>query len=270
MIWEKNKAKDRAVPQFSASPADPVKLASPSALPVGAIPQLLRRLWHHIPRPRRRQFWLMLVLMVLASFAEMLSIGAVVPFLAVLTAPDRIFESAAAQPFIQFWGFTAPHELLLPLTIAFGLAALTAGMMRLLLLWANTRLSFAAGSDLSIDIYRRTLYQPYAVHVGRNSSEIINGISIKAIDVIYYTIVPVLSIVSASIMLVAILIVMLWVDPVIALAAFAGFGSIYALITWLTRSRLFVNSHSAARDSTLRSCLDRRGSLLRSARGAFE
>jgi len=78
-------------------------------------------------------------------------------------------------------GLTQPEQLLLPLTIAFGAAAVIAGVMRLLLLWANTRLSFATGADLGISIYRRTLYQPYAVHVARNSSEVIGGISGKAI-----------------------------------------------------------------------------------------
>ena len=150
-----------------------------------SIPSLLKRLWQHISPRRRRQFALLLVLMLFASFAEILSIGVVLPFLAVLTAPERIFELPAAQPVIQMLGLTEPKQLLLPLTIAFGVAALVAGAMRLLLLWASTRLSFATGADLSISIYRRTLYQPYAVHCARNSSEIINGISIKTSGVIY-------------------------------------------------------------------------------------
>ena len=129
------------------------------------IPQLLRRLWHHISPRRRGQFGLLLVLMIIASFAEIVSIGAVLPFLAILTNPARVFAHPAAQPFIQAMGLTEPNQLLLWLTIAFGLAALIAGAMRLLLLWASTRLSYAAGADLSISIYRRTLYQPYAVHV---------------------------------------------------------------------------------------------------------
>jgi len=123
------------------------------------ITTLLRRLWHHISPRRRGQFALLLVLMLLASFTEILSIGAVLPFLGVLTAPDRIFEMPAAQPIIQTLKLAEPKELLLPLTIAFGLAAVIAGTMRLLLLWASTRLSFATGADLSINIYRRTLYQ---------------------------------------------------------------------------------------------------------------
>jgi len=187
--------------------------------------------------------------MILASFAEILSIGAVLPFLGVLTAPDRIFEHPAAQSFVKILGLTEPEQLLLPLTIAFGLAALMAGTMRLLLLWASTRISFATGADLSISIYRRTLYQPYMVHVARNSSEIINGISNKTSGVINI-IVMLLNLISSIVMLSAILIALLSVDPVIAMAAFGGFGFIYALIIRLTRNQLLINSQRMAREST--------------------
>ena len=218
--------------------------------PTQPIAQLLSRLWRHISPRRRRQFGFLLVLMIFASFAEILSIGAVLPFLAVLTAPNRVFEHSAAQPIIQALGLTEPGQLLLPLTIAFGLAALVAGAMRLLLLWASTRLSFATGADLSISIYRRTLYQPYEIHVARNSSEVINGISAKANGVIYSVIVPVLTLISASAMLLAILIALLSVEPIVALAAFGGFGLIYGSIIWITRAKKIKNSQHIAREST--------------------
>jgi ATP-binding cassette subfamily B protein len=188
--------------------------------------------------------------MLLASFAEILSIGAVLPFLGVLTAPERIFEMPVAQPIIQALKLTEPKQLLLPLTIAFGLAALIAGTMRLLLLWASTRLSFATGADLSINIYRRTLYQSYAVHCARNSSEVIDGISGKANGVIYSIIVPALTLISSSVMLVAILIALLMVQPAIALVAFGGFGLIYIVIVRLTRKQLMADSKCVAREST--------------------
>ena len=212
--------------------------------------QLLRRLWDHISTRRRRQFGLLLVLTVLASFAEILSIGAVLPFLGVLTTPERVFSSAATQPLIHALNLTAPDQLLLPLTIAFGVAALVTGAMRLVLYWASTKLSFATGADLSISIYRRTLYQPYVVHCARNSSEVINGISAKANGVIYGIIAPALMIISSSVMLIAILIAMLCVEPVIALSAFGGFGLIYATIIGLTRRQLLTDSQCIAREST--------------------
>jgi ATP-binding cassette subfamily B protein len=144
---------------------------------------------------------------------------------------------------------TEPKQLLLPLSLGFCLAALFVGTMRLVLLWASTQLSFATGADLSINVYRRSLYQPYAVHCARNSSQLINGISSKTTNAIVI-IGSILSLISSSIMLVAILIALLAVNPTIAIAAFGGFGLIYVFIIRLTKSRLLANSKVIAREST--------------------
>ena len=212
------------------------------------VAKLLLRLWHHIGRRRRGQFGLLLVLMILASFAEVLSIGAVLPFLAILTDPSRVFGHPSAQPVIQVLGLVEPRQLILPLTIAFGLAAIVTSAMRLLLLWASTRLSYAAGADISLSIYRRTLFQPYAVHVARNSSEIVDGMSGKANNAVY-VINMVINLISSSVMLIAILVALLSVDATIALLAFGGFGLIYASIIRLTRKRLLTNSQTVAYES---------------------
>ena len=187
--------------------------------------------------------------MILASFAEILSIGAVLPFLAILTDPARVFAHPSAQYIVRTLGLTEPSQLLLPLTIAFGMAALIAGGMRLMLLWASTRLSYAAGADLSISIYRRTLYQPYSVHVARNSSEIIDGISSKTGNAIYL-INMALNLISSGVMLIAILAALLSVDSIIAVSAFGGFGLIYVVVIKLTRKRMLINSQIVAREST--------------------
>ena len=189
--------------------------------------------------------------MILASLAEMLSIGTVLPFLAVLSAPGLIYEHPIAQPFIQAFGLASADQLLLPFALVFGLAALLAGCVRLFLLWASTRLSFAAGADLSVNIYRRTLYQPYMVHIARNSSEVINGITLKANGVIYSIISPVLMLISSGIMLAAILITLLSVEPVISLVAFGGFALIYGIIISATRARKIQNGQLIAKESTL-------------------
>ncbi|WP_293752350.1 ABC transporter ATP-binding protein [uncultured Paraglaciecola sp.] len=215
-----------------------------------SITPLLKRLWRHISPHRHGQFKLLMLLMLLASFAEVFSIGAVVPFLGVLTAPELVFELPILQPIFQALKLTESKQLLLPLTIVFGGAVLIAGAMRLLLLWTSTRLAFATGSDLSIRIYRRTLYQPYAVHCGRNSSEVINGISVKANGVIFGIIMPALTLISSIIMLTSILMTLLMVQPVVALVAFSGFGLIYVVIIRLTRKQLLANSKCVAREST--------------------
>lgn len=211
---------------------------------------LIERLWGFINSKRRKQILLLLVIMLLASFAEIISIGAILPFLSLLTAPEHIFEVSILKPIIQTLNLSKAEQLLLPLTIIFGVSAIVAGSMRLLLLWVSTRLSFLVGADLGVDIYRRTLYQSYAIHCSRNSSEIINGITGKANIVIYGVILPVLTLMSSAFMLISILIALFLINPFIAFTAFSGFGFIYLGIILLTRKQLLVNSKRVAEDST--------------------
>jgi ATP-binding cassette subfamily B protein len=215
-----------------------------------SITQTLVLLWSYIGARRRGQFWCLLGLMVFVSFAEVLSIGSSLPFLAALAAPNLLFESPRLHQILQYLNFNEPSQLILPMTIFFGGAALFAGVMRLILLWASTRLSFAIGAELSSDIYRRTLYQSYSTHCLRNSSELINGITTKSHDVIYGVIMPAMTLIGSSVMLIAILIALLSVDPIVALIVFGGFGLLYGLIIKLTQSRLLVNSVKIARNST--------------------
>ena len=210
--------------------------------------QLLHRLWHHLGA-RQGQFFLLLALIVLVSLIEMLSIGAVLPFLGVLTAPDNVYNQIYVRPIFEYFGFMKPSQIILPVTITFGFIAVLVGAMRLLLLWATNRLAYSAGSDLSISIYRRTLYQPYSIHIARNSSEIINGITGKVSNAIS-VIMLLLTVASSCIMLTAILAALLAIDPVMALSAFFGFGLIYFVIFKLTRKSLLDTSLISANEST--------------------
>jgi len=203
-----------------------------------SLPQLLRRLWQHIDKGRRKQFGLLFLVMIITSFAEVVSIGAVLPFLGALTAPEQIFVHPIAQPLINMFNLTEPKQLLLPLTIVFAVAALFSGLMRLILLFVQTRLSYAIGADFSFSIYRRTLYQPYAVHVARNSSEVIAGISAKANNVVGNTLLPLASITSSILLLLSILLALLAIEPKVAITAFIGFGTIYAVVILTSRKAL--------------------------------
>ena len=84
--------------------------------------------------------------MVLTSFLEIISLGAVIPFLGVLTAPEYIYSHPYAQPIIPIFKFSSPDELVLPLTILFILAAMIASSARVLLTYILTRLSYAVGA----------------------------------------------------------------------------------------------------------------------------
>jgi ATP-binding cassette subfamily B protein len=187
-------------------------------------------------------------LMLISAFAEVVSLGAVLPFLGILTAPDVVFKHPVAADVVKAWGITSADQLVLPLTIAFCTAALIAGAIRILLLWVSTRFAFACGADLSIEVYRRTLYQPYRVHLSRNSSMLISAMG--KVEATVNVMSQLLTLISSAVLLVAIMSALIAIDPVVAIVAAAGFGAGYGLVTWLSRRRLRRNSLRIANERT--------------------
>ena len=224
-----------------------IVISSDSIFP--SIIALLTQLFHHISRRRRRQFVFLLCLTVVSSFAEVVSLSAVLPFIGILTQPEKVFDSPSMAGVVQVLGITSSANLVVPLTIAFAVSALVAGGLRLLLLWVSIRLGNATGADLSIEVYRRTLYQPYSVHVARSSSEIISGITQK-VGTATGVLVSVVALVTSTALFAAIMMTLLAIDPLVAIAAAASFGFAYGVTAWRTRHRLVRNSQCIAYEQT--------------------
>jgi ATP-binding cassette subfamily B protein len=213
------------------------------------LPDLLRRLWDHLTARRKRQVALLAVLILLSAFAETVSLGAVLPFLGILTSPQRVLKFQIVVRLMHVWGIDSADQLVLPFALAFALTAVVAGAFRLLVLWISTRIAFATGADLSSDVYRRTLYQPYRVHVASNSSDVISGITVKVAETIN-TLTMLLLMLSSCVVLVCILLALFAIDPVVALVAIVGFGSCYVMITALARRRLRRDSQRIDHEQT--------------------
>jgi ATP-binding cassette, subfamily B, bacterial PglK len=211
---------------------------------------LLSRLWHYLGARRRRQVGLIVALMFVAALAEVVSLGSVLPFVGILAAPEIVWNHPRFAQLAHSAGIFSSDGLVLPLTIAFVAAALIAGGIRVSLLWVSTRFTFAAGADLSMEVYRRTLYQPYSVHLARSSSEVISGIANKVGGTVLGVLLPVLTLLSSAVLVFALMAALVAINPVVASIAIVGFGGGYALISWLTRRRLHENSKHIAREET--------------------
>jgi ATP-binding cassette subfamily B protein len=199
--------------------------------------RLYLRLWRQLSFRRRLQLGLMALLMMGAAGAEIFSLGAVLPFLGLLTAPERIMEQEVVRAFSRWADLNSRQDLLFFFTLTFAGAALFSAAVRLLAMWTQLRMSNAIGADFSIKAYERTLYQPYAVHVARNSSEILAGIN-KANGLAASIIQPTLTILSSAVILLGLLGAILAIDPWVAIACIFGFGGFYAGILYFSRRRL--------------------------------
>ena len=191
---------------------------------------------------RRIQLALLLGVMLASGVAELVSLGSVLPFLAVLSDPQRLWQQPQVQLLVGWLGFTEANQLLLPATFAFAASAVLAALIRLINLWLNGQLSAAVGSDLSSEAYRRTLYQPYGVHVQRNSAAVING-TITQINLTVVALNSLLQLITSSVVAAGLFVGLLLIDTPVAVSAASLFATTYVVIAIAARRKLRRNSH---------------------------
>ena len=202
---------------------------------------LLEKIWGYLSPRRHRQFFLIIFLTVITALFEIVSLGAVIPFISAITAPEKLLEYDVVLYFAEIFGVTNGSDLVVPIAVIFALAAIISGSLRLLLLWGSLQLGNGCGLDMAVEIYRKTLYQPYVIHIQRSSSEIISGITLK-VAASAGVLLSVILLITSSLLCIAIVSTLISVNPLIAFSTAAIFISIYAIIAKITRHRLEYNS----------------------------
>jgi ABC-type multidrug transport system fused ATPase/permease subunit len=195
-------------------------------------------LWVGFKGVRKIQFWLVCILTVFAALSELMGIGALIPFLGAITSPEKIYANDNLRFLFDFLGLTDSSQVLLPMTLAFIFISIFSGIVRLCLLWSQTKFSHAVGADLSIEIYRTTLYQPYTKHISQNSSDVVAAIINKANRVVYEIVHPALTILSSVIILLTLFIGLIFINPKVAIYSLLGFAIIYVAVAIVSRDRV--------------------------------
>ena len=211
--------------------------------------KLLIKLWHFLEKKRKRQFFGLIFLTIITSFAEMISLGAIFPFITVLTNPEQVYEIPFLGEILISNGMEKGDELIIPLATVFALAALVAGLMRLFLLKVSVLISNATGADLSINVFERTLHQPYSTHISRSSSEVISGITQK-VNAATNVLISVVTVITNSFLFLSIMATLIIIDPLIAILSMSTFGIAYLITAVYTSNRLDQNSKTIAEKQT--------------------
>lgn len=208
-------------------------------------------LFRYFPSRRRWQSIVVLGLMLVGALAEVLTIGAVLPFLALVANPDAARSVPAFGRFMALLGLTPGPNLLVVLALLFCAVAVAAAVIRIVLAWATQKFVFRLGYDLGVAVYQRILYQPYSYHVSRNSSEVLSAMG-KIQQVVNGVMMPVMLGISSALIAIFIFAGLLLVNAAVAMSAGVGFGLIYLLVSLFTRRRLRSNSAIVARSDALR------------------
>ncbi len=199
---------------------------------------LLKSLWVNLNDLNRRKVQFLLVLMVISSFAEVLTLASVLPFLTVLANPSSIWENILIKKIFLIFGYQSADELVLPLTILFVITTFIAGFIRLMSYFLNVRVSADIGSYLSIEAYKRTLYQPYSFHFEFSSSSLISSLSRDINEIIYLVINPLLFLVGSLLVSFSIVITLFFINFRSAISTLFIVVFVYSVTTFIVKKSI--------------------------------
>ncbi len=207
--------------------------------------KLVRQLWYILTPKERMEGALLLCAMVLGALFETLSIGVIFPFIAVLKQPELIARSNHLQPLLSHLSPSEPRDLLLALGIALiSLFAIKAGYLILFYRWLY-RYAMKKHVNLSRQLLGGYLTAPYALHVQRNSADLIRVTTRSVEDFASIFLVNLLIVLGELLVLGALTSLLMVVEPLGTLGALFVLGVPTALLYRSTQPGLAAAGRAA-------------------------
>ena len=190
----------------------------------------------------KKKLIIIILLTLIASFLEILSISAVAPFISLLFLKD----TSSLQEIINiiekykiFFGFD--NILIFYSLIFIGIVLLT-GVFRLLLNIYTFRFAGKLCSKISKDVFIKNLYQDYEFHLKSNTSKVISSLTQKCNDLLT-SIQSFILMITSSFMCITIILTLFIIKFELAFFALSYFLIIYAITIKYARNKVKKNSY---------------------------
>ena len=189
--------------------------------------------------PRERRIFVVLIgVMILAAFAELLSLSIFMGLLGVLAKPELIGENDRLQAIYDWFAFESVLSFQISVSVAVAAVVLIGLLIKASAAYVMTRFSVKIGYLISTRLFSAYLRQRYSWSLDRNTAELTKNILAEAEQVSHRVASPLLKLLSNAILALSIICFLIVVDPVIALGALALIGGGYGVIYMIVRNRL--------------------------------
>ena len=93
---------------------------------------LIKRIWFQIERDRKSEVIQLIFFMTFCGVSEIISLSAIVPFIGIITNPEKVLDYQFLNTFFQNFNLTDRENLINFVTIIFVSSALVTGLVRLI------------------------------------------------------------------------------------------------------------------------------------------
>ncbi|MEL6554039.1 MAG: ABC transporter ATP-binding protein [Cyanobacteria bacterium J06621_11] len=187
--------------------------------------------------------------MIISSFSEVVSLGAVLPFLGALSNASQLLNNQSLKPLLSLFSIENAGQLVVSLALLFVVAIASANSLRILTMTVQSRLAATISSDISCNLYNRTLLQSYSFHVQHNSSDLVSSVTEDTRILTTQILTSLLTMITSGFVVIALVTGLFLIDWQVALIASVTLGSAYALLYRHRRSQLQKNSQILVQSS---------------------
>jgi ATP-binding cassette, subfamily B, bacterial PglK len=200
--------------------------------------QVYRKIFLLLDVRERRRFWVLAGIMVFVAFVEVIGISSVMMLLQVLADPKVIGQNQWLQPIYSGLGFTSDFAFQVALAFGVMLVIFVGLAIKAYGNYAVIRYAAMRGYTISSRLLGAYLHQPYEWFLERNSAEIGKNVLSETDGLVGRVLTPALRLIASILLVVAILGLLVVVDPIVTLLSALLLGGSYALIYLRLRDRL--------------------------------
>ena len=208
-------------------------------------------LWKVLTKKRKRQYFYIVILSFLMSLSEIITIGAVIPFLGFIFEPEKFISYPLTASIIKSVWFITENNIILSVSIFFGFSALSASCIKLIAIYCNARYSYVLGSELTALMLSNILSKKYGDLIDTNSSDYINLLTRKSGYLSGNIIFGSIQIISSVVIFLSVMSALLMIDTKATLLAGISIIGIYSALLRLFQPANNSISIAIANKSTL-------------------
>lgn len=204
------------------------------------MPSVVRKLFDLLSTRDRVQFYWLLVVLVMVAAVEMAGIASIMPFMAVVTNPEIIHSNRWLNTAFQGLGFQSEQTFLTFLgLIVLGLLV-SSNLIKATSSWLTLRYHNKLNYILARRLLAQYMARPYSFFLNRNTAELGKNVLTEVRSVVVGIVSPFMVVVSSTLVAIAIMTLLVVVDPFIAVAIAAVLGGAYGVVYLTARRRLMV------------------------------
>lgn len=200
--------------------------------------ELLRQVGDLLGGRARRQAYAVFGLILVMAIVEALGVASIMPFIAVLSNPSVVESNPYLAMAYERLGFASVQKFILFLGLATFVLLMGSIAVRALTLWAHLRFMNLQIHAVGSRLVRHYLMQPYEWFLSRRSSDIGVNVLSEVTNVIQGVVYQFMVFASNVIVALLLFLLLISVDPVLAVLVTLVLGGAYAGVFLLVNRRL--------------------------------